>query len=505
MSDATLTETNTGPEIRPLQFEAVLRVAAALVAGVFAMLIFEFEPGSVVAFVYALPLAALAWQKSEKGWTRNPVIFFVLAALAVLAIFIEPSFVNMLTGFGFVAAAGLSTRGAGPDDGLRMAQRMLLDLLKTPFWMLGDALGALPLVFGLRKSGLIETMFLPVIAAGIFGVMLLTANPLLERLLSDLIATSIYNLLSWRLVIVLPFTLAVCWSVLRDSKSFVGPQMGPSNARWHATFFKPASVVATLLLLNLLFIVENLLDIQHVWQDGALPFGFTHAQYVHRGSYTLIITVIMAAGFIMMALRPGSATAESRFVRALVYLFAAQNFLLVASSAKRTLSYIADYGMTEWRLAGLIWMALVALGLAFTVMRIVQNRDNHWLVQVNVKAAALLMLFCAFADFRPFIADWNVDRTTGVADPYHFDVSYNSSLGITALPAFSRFLDRYPNLQSSNGWVGKYDHVNEACKMMRADAARFQSHWQSWTLRYAFLSEASLDPTQGCKAGDAVK
>jgi hypothetical protein len=505
MSNATLTETNTGSEIRPLQFEAVLRVAAALVAGVLAMLIFEFEPGSVVAFVYALPLAALAFQQTQKGWTRNPVIFFALAALAVLAIFIEPSSVNMLTGFGFVAAAGLSTRGAGPDDGLRMAQRMVFDILKTPFWMLGDALGALPRVFGLRKSGLIEIMFLPVIAAGIFGVMLLTANPLLERIISDLIDTSLYNLLSWRLVIVLPLTLALCWSVLRDSKSFVGPQMGPSNARWHATFFKPVSVIATLLLLNLLFAAENLLDLQHVWQDGALPYGFTHAQYVHRGSYTLIITVIMAAGFIMMALRPGTATAESRQVRALVYLFAAQNFLLVASSAKRTLSYIAGYGMTEWRLAGLIWMALVALGLVFTVMRIVQNRDNHWLVQVNVKAAALLMLFCAFADFRPFIAEWNVDRAIEQKNPGQFDDTYNRSLGITALPALKRFFDVYPNVQNTYGWLGKSNEVNEACKSIRADAARFQSHWQSWTLRYALLSEASLDPTQGCKAGDAVK
>jgi hypothetical protein len=500
MSDATLTEPSTGSEIRPLQSESVLRVAAALVAGVLAMLIFEFEPGSSVSLVYALPLGVLAWIETQKGWTRNPALLFGLAALAVMAIFIEPSFINMLTGFGFVAAAGLSTRGAEIDDGLRMAKRALLDVMKGPFWIIGDALGALPRIFGLRRSGLIEVAILPVIAAGIFGVMLLAANPLLERILINVIDTSLYNLLSWRLVIVFPLTLALCWSVLRDGPAFAGPQMGPSNARWHATFFKPASVIATLLLLNLLFAAENLLDIQYVWQQGTLPPGFhTHAQYVHRGSYTLIITVIMAAGFIMTALRPGSATAESAQVRALVYLFAAQNFLLVASSAKRTLSYIADYGMTEWRLAGLIWMALVALGLAFTVMRIVQNRDNHWLVQVNVKAAALLMLFCAFTDFRPFIAEWNVDRAIEQKSAYHFDASYNSSLGITVLPALKRFSDEFSGHQSSNGWLGKSSEVNEACKALLAETTTIQSHWQSWTLRYAFLGEASLDPTQGCK------
>jgi hypothetical protein len=505
MSDATLTEPSTGSEIQPLQVEAVLRVAAAVVAGVLAMLIFEFEPGSVVALVYALPLGVLAWIETKKGWTRNPALLFVLAALAAMAIFIEPSFVNMLTGFGFVAAAGLSTRGAEVDDGLRMAKRALLDVVKGPFWIVLDALGALPKVLGLRRSSLVEIAILPIVAAGIFGVMLLAANPLLERILIDVVDTSLYNLLSWRLVIVFPVTLALCWSVLRDSPTFAGPQMGPSNARWHATFFKPASVIATLLLLNLLFAAENLLDIQHVWQEGALPFGFTHAEYVHRGSYTLIITVIMAAGFIMMALKPGSATAESAQVRALVYLFAAQNFLLVASSAKRTLSYIADYGMTEWRLAGSIWMALVALGLAFTVMRIVQNRNNHWLVQVNVKAAALLMLFCAFADLRPFIAEWNVDRAIAQKSTYYFDASYNGSLGLTVLPALKRFSDEFSGPQRSNGWLENTFEVNEVCKALLTEATTLQSHWQSWTLRYAFIAEAALDATQGCNPRGAVK
>jgi hypothetical protein len=503
MSDATLTEPSIGPEIRPVQLEAVLRVAAAVVAGVLAMLIFEFEPGSIVAFVYALPLAALAWHQNEKGWTRNPAFLFGLATLSVLAIMIEPSFVNMLTGFGFVAAAGLSTRGAEIDDGLRMAKRALFDVVKGPFWIIGDALGALPRVFGLRRSGLIEVAILPVIAAGVFGVMLLAANPLLERILINVIDTSVYNLLSWRLVIVFPLTLTLCWSVLRDSAVFTGPQMGPSNARWHATFFKPVSVIATLLLLNLLFAAENLLDIQHVWQEGALPYGFTHAQYVHRGSYTLIITVIMAAGFIMMALRPGSATAESRQVRALVYLFAAQNFLLVASSAKRTLSYIADYGMTEWRLAGLIWMALVALGLAFTVMRIVQNRDNHWLVQVNVKAAALLMLVCAFADFRPFIAEWNVDRAIAIGTSRKMDIDYLEKLGVSALPALHRLSLAFPNeIKPSTSHAEQPLYVRQVyviCNVIKSKARDTQSNWQSWTLRYAFLAEASLDPTQGCK------
>ena len=65
-----------------------------------------------------------------------------------------------------------------------------------------------------------------------------------------------------------------------------------------------------------------------------------YAEYVHRGSYTLIATAILAGMLVIFALQPGSRSEASVPVRWLVYLWTAQNVFLVASSAKRTLSYI---------------------------------------------------------------------------------------------------------------------------------------------------------------------
>ena len=38
----------------------------------------------------------------------------------------------------------------------------------------------------------------------------------------------------------------------------------------------------------------------------------TYAAYAHRGAYPLIVTALIAAGFVLAALRPGSATSAMR-------------------------------------------------------------------------------------------------------------------------------------------------------------------------------------------------
>jgi Domain of unknown function (DUF4173) len=496
-------ESKAGPEIQPLQFASLLHACVAVAAAFMAMLIFEHPPGSIVALVYALPMGVLAWQQHQNGWTRNPALLFALAAMAVLAIFIEPSLVNMLTGFCFVAAAASAKRGADADDGLRIARQLFFDAVKAPFRIVSDALSSLPQLFGVKRSNIIAAVLVPVAAAGVFGFMLLSANPLLERIVVDFIDHSFANLFTWRLIIVFPLTLALCWMVLRDGEALRDLAHGPADARRHEKFFRPASVIATLVLLNGFFLVENLLDLNHVWLDGKLPAGLSHAQYVHRGAYTLIATVIMAAGFIMLALRPGSATNGSLLARALVYLFAAQNLALVASSMKRTFSYIDDFGMTEWRLSGLIWMGLVAIGLGLTVQRILQNRDNHWLINANIQVAALLMLFCAFADFRPFIANWNVDKAIAAGNGGALDVRYNKELGLAALPALQRFTaHKFVNAPWS---ASNIVAANNACHEIRGEVRRTQYYWQSWTLRHALSDQLDVSPVDGCITGGPVK
>ena len=65
--------------------------------------------------------------------------------------------------------------------------------------------------------------------------------------------------------------------------------------------------------------VQTVLDAAYLWGGVALPDGMTYASYAHRGAYPLIVTALLAAGFVLAAMRPGSATSNDPLIRRLVY------------------------------------------------------------------------------------------------------------------------------------------------------------------------------------------
>ena len=55
----------------------------------------------------------------------------------------------------------------------------------------------------------------------------------------------------------------------------------------------------------MLFAVQTNLDVTFLWGNAALPADITYAAYAHRGAYPLILTALLAAGFVLVAMRPG--------------------------------------------------------------------------------------------------------------------------------------------------------------------------------------------------------
>src|SRR5690606_5734362 len=101
-----------------------------------------------------------------------------------------------------------------------------------------------------------------------------------------------------------------------------------------------ASALLALATFNIIFAVQNGLDIAFLWSGAPLPGKITLADYAHRGAYALIATALIAGGLTLWMLRPGSATAAHPWARTLLVLWVAQNLMLVASSMLRTIDYV---------------------------------------------------------------------------------------------------------------------------------------------------------------------
>ena len=185
-------------------------------------------------------------------------------------------------------------------------------------------------------------------------------------------------------------------------------QEKPDNA---IDFFGVATILRSLILFNLLFAVQTVLDVIYLWGNATLPADISYAAYAHRGAYPLILTALLAAGFVLIAMKPGGPAEQSKVIRPLVYLWVGQNVLLVASSILRLDLYVQIYLLTWWRVAAFIWMLLVAFGLLLIVARIRLNRSNEWLIRANLITLTATLYVCSLVNFSAIIADYNVDHS----------------------------------------------------------------------------------------------
>ncbi|UPK26193.1 DUF4153 domain-containing protein [Bradyrhizobium sp. 195] len=330
----------------------------------------------------------------------------------------------------------------------------------------------------------IAMWLLPTALSAVFIALFAAANPVIEQWLSLLNPklileyVSIPRVLFWALMLALvwPF-IHVRWrrkTVVTAAVADV-PVPPPLPSLVSAEFLGPATILRSLILFNLLFAAQSILDGIYLWGHAALPDNLTYAAYAHRGAYPLIVTALLAAAFVLVAMRPGGPAEKSRVIRPLVYLWVGQNVLLVASSILRLDLYVDIYMLTYWRIAAFIWMGLVALGLILIVTRIALNRSNQWLIGVNLIVLAIVLYGCSLVNFDAFIADYNVAHSREASgNGAQIDMNYLLTLGPQALPAIDKAIMLRPGNPESC-LVSRRDRLVE---QQRQDLA-----WRSWGFR----------------------
>ena len=259
-----------------------------------------------------------------------------------------------------------------------------------------------------------------------------------------------------------------------------------------------------------MFGVETLLDAAYLWGGLQLPEDVSYAAYAHRGAYTLIATALLAAGFVLLALRPGAAVAADRRIRALVYLWIGQNVVLVLSAMLRLDLYVDAYALTHWRLAAFVWMGIVAAGLVLICVRIASGRPNRWLVGANLSVLALVFAGSCFVDDNALIARFNLAPSWEVSgEGGRLDVDHLASLGPAAVPAIDRFLANAKTIEPtmSARHVATASRLRDLRDRLAVMHRALLGDWRGWTFRSWRLSrylEANAVPAPATPTGPAL-
>jgi hypothetical protein len=434
MSIATTAPLEIAPS-RPLLIPLVSAVACVALAD---WLFYGWEIGTSLAlFLGVLGVAAITVNRVQAA--RNiPIVMAAIFVAGLLALIENVNELSVIVGtlttamFVYVLTAHEATSW----------QRNLFESatipFRGPFQLIGDLIGTLRhmKMWTPEWLGSLVAWVVPLSVFAVFLALFSSANPLIENRLLKVNFQALFNLLDpWRIWF---WTMVACaiWPLLRRRvrrKRALEPEprATPTSASPDMDYLLGVQAVTrSLILFNALFALQTVLDLTYLWGGASLPDGMSHAEYAHRGAYPLILTALLAAGFVLLAMRPGGPAEQSRLIRPLVLAWTGQNVLLVASSIFRLDLYVAAYSLTYLRLAAFIWMGLVAAGLLLILLQIILRKPNSWLVSANAATLALVLYGCCFINAPWLVATYNVEhsREIGGTGP-NLDVQYLGSLG----------------------------------------------------------------------------
>ena len=164
------------------------------------------------------------------------------------------------------------------------------------------------------------------------------------------------------------------------------------------------------MLVNGLLLLENFLDVQNIWLDFHPAPDFDLAQFVHEGTWALIVSILLAMALVLWFFR-GNLNfyrRAARRLRPLATVWVVQNAVLAVSVWLRNYHYISRMGLAYKRIGVCFFLALVAFGLFTVGLKIWQRRSAFSLVRLNSWAAYAVLLVLAVGNWEIWIARYNL-------------------------------------------------------------------------------------------------
>lgn len=364
------------------------------------------------------------------------------------------------------------------------------------------------------KAGSIFSVFnnwvVPIGLSVVFIMLFSSANPVIEGWVDQIDLRQLFKSISIPRVLFWSVAVLLCWAIIRPRQMLrrIKTKVVQEKNAKENSLISPSSIIRALTLFNLIFLVQTSMDMVYLWGGANLPDGMSHAQYVHRGAYPLIFTAFLAAAFVLIVLKPGSKSENSPLIRTMVYAWVGQNIMLVISSIWRLMLYVEAYKLTVLRIAAIIWMALVAVGLVLIIIRIIKQQDNVWLINKNFIALISTLYICSFINFGGIIAEYNIANSKEVrGNGNQLDLYYlKRNIGTDAIPALVKYSQKIPYIEPEQEKCDViYDIQGKAHETRCRRYQRLTHHaliaylkgqlkhqnddWRGWTLRQYRISK----------------
>lgn len=164
-----------------------------------------------------------------------------------------------------------------------------------------------------------------------------------------------------------------------------------------------------LVAVNLLLATVNVIDINWVWFGFDMPERFSLKQFVHEGTWMLIISILLSMVILMYLFRRNqNFYSRSKVLKWLAMAWVFQNFILGISVFLRNYHYISFHGLAYKRIGVIVFLALVLVGLITLYIKIRSTRSLFYLARVNGWAAFFAVVGLSTVDWDSHIVRYNL-------------------------------------------------------------------------------------------------
>jgi hypothetical protein len=250
------------------------------------------------------------------------------------------------------------------------------------------------------------------------------------------------------------------------------------------------SGVLLLGLLNLLLLVVNVLDIRHVWFNFSFS-GQYLKQFVHEGTYLLILSILLGAGIVLWFFRANQNFHRSnRTLKTLAFIWLAQNAVLAISVGIRNYWYIHHYALAYKRIGVVFFLLAVLIGLVVVGLKVRDKRSRHFLMRWNAFAVYTILLLMATVNWDVLIARYNFSKK----DQSFIHLDFMVTLSDKALPWLAQEEHALEQIDTHNQSIIDSDSFSRSLYMeprsyaevIEERSAAFldeypKRSWRSWT------------------------
>lgn len=309
-------------------------------------------------------------------------------------------------------------------------------------------------VLGITPRGAVSGALVPLIIL-LFAALYSASNPYFGELVDDLYAW--LGELDASLPVVFALGLVVSCFLLLFTRNERLMRWATSkldglipsamdDARTRAMRTEARTGILLLGTLNALLLLLNVLDIHHVW------FNFTFTgqylkQFVHQGTWLLIVSIVLGALIVLYYFRGGmNFRARNRFIKALSYAWLAQNAVLAISVAVRNYWYIHHYALAYKRIGVAFFLLATVVGLGIIFLKLWHRRSHHFLARWNMLSVYLVALAMTLFDWDVLIARYNMAHR----EQAFVELDFLATLDDKALPYLMRSPLELENLDDYN-------------------------------------------------------